>query len=121
MRAWLNIRVETTSRSIPVLWLPHHHAGTKLGECGICHADRIVSLKYTPGQDTFDSVQLKHEAHTARPNAAAVTVDRNIGKDRAGYSANQPLPRTTSQFDLLHIHNEPGDCLHKVSLGSVPF
>ena len=61
-------RQETNFPKHPQCYGCHtHQAGEKLGECGICHADRMVSLKYSPGAGPPSTLyNFKHEPHTAR-------------------------------------------------------
>jgi hypothetical protein len=100
-----------------------HQAGEKLGECSVCHTDRTLSVKYSPGFGTPTSLyNFKHGAHTGRASC-----DRCHGLTKATGKTSDILQISTARGQR---HNSTCFACHsrvretvctKCHVGSVPF
>ncbi|HEV8485733.1 MAG TPA: hypothetical protein VGV87_19475 [Blastocatellia bacterium] len=118
-------RLETSFPKHPQCYSCHtHQAGEKLGECGVCHSDRTIALKYNPGPGPASTLyNFKHDPHTKRASCdrchALTATSAKVAPDILQINTARGQRHNSTCFTC---HNRTKETLcTKCHLGSVPF
>jgi len=102
-----------------------HQANQKLGECGICHADTKLALKYTRGKGSALSLyNFQHGSHTKKASCDRChrqieTAPKLVRADIQTISAGRGQRHTSACWSC-HVQARESVCT-KCHRGSLPF
>ena len=101
-----------------------HQANQKLGECGICHSDTKLALKYTKGGSALGLYNFKHGSHTRKASCdrchrQTEIAPKQVRADIQTISAGRGQRHTSACWSC-HVQAKESVCT-KCHRGSLPF
>jgi hypothetical protein len=101
-----------------------HQANQKLGECGICHADAKLALRFIKGGPTLGLYNFKHGSHTKKASCdrchrQTETAPNQVRADIQTISAGRGQRHTSACWSC-HVQAKESVCT-KCHRGSLPF